>query len=576
MLRGSLMRTYTLTTFLIIFLILNQSIHSQQIETKRFNPLSSKTAFGFSGGLTYAKTDFTNSKADYILNLTGDYYFPTYNSAIFGINIEGSYGYAAGTGRPGYRVYYPPLDEFRTKLMMLSGGVSVTYANWKNIYPYAAVRAGWINYQPMDADGNELSRNRQNLYSPNDWFAVGELGVRFMLSNSVSFNAAATMDYLPFDNLDDSPNSITGGTDKDIFFTGKIGFSFYFGGITDTDNDGVSDDDDLCPDTPPNVKVDEHGCPTDTDKDGVPDYLDKCPNTPRNVPVDMNGCPLDVDGDGVPDYLDLCPDTPTGVRVDSRGCPLDEDEDGVPDYRDLCPNTPIGTEVNKWGCPNEEKEYEPIKQKEIILNGAVNFEINKAGLLPAAYTELNQVLKVMQDYPDTKWRIEGHTDNTGSYKLNKELSLKRAQAVYNYFVNNGIDGTRLFVKGLGPDFPVADNNTETGRALNRRVAIVLVTGNEPDKESVNDLITSRTYNVSAERNVGRMIFTDGYLYCFQVSSWRSREKAESEMKKLKAKGYDAFIVIANLPELDGTWYRVRVGYFGSMEEAERARNNVKI
>ncbi len=568
------MRTYTIASFLLFILFVNQSIYTQQIETKRFNPLSSRTALGFSGGLTYAKTDFKNSKADYIINLSGDYYFPTYGSAIFGINIEGSYGYAASTGRPNYRVYYPPLDEFRTQLMMISGGLSLTYANWKSVYPYAVARVGWINYQPQDVDGNDLYRNRMNLYSPNDWFAVGELGIKFMLSNDVSLNIGATMDYLPFDNLDDSPNAITGGTDNDIFFTGKVGFSFYFGGTKDSDNDGVSDDNDLCPDTPPNVKVDENGCPIDTDKDGVPDYLDKCPNTPRNVPVDMDGCPLDVDGDGVPDYLDLCPDTPVGVKVDSRGCPLDSDEDGVPDYRDLCPNTPVGTEVNKWGCPIEEKVYEPIKQKEIILNGAVNFEINKANLLPAAYTELNQVLKVMKDYPDTKWKIEGHTDNTGSYKLNKELSLKRAQAVYNYFVKNGIDGSRLFVAGYGPDSPIADNSTETGRALNRRVAIILVNGNEPEKKTESGLVTGRVYNVAAERNVGKMIFTDGYLYCFQVSSWRSREKAESELKRLKAKGYDAFIVVANLPELDGTWYRVRVGYFGSMAEAESVRSGM--
>lgn len=541
---------------------------------KTFNPLSSKTSLGLSGGLTYAITDFKNSKVDYILGISGDYYFPTHNDAIFGINIEGSYGYAAGSGRPGYKVYYPPLDDFRTQLMMISGGLSLTYAYWKSVYPYAVARVGWINYRPQDIDGNVLYRKRLNLYSSNDWFAVGELGIKFMLSNDISLNIGATMDYLPFDNLDDSPNAITGGTDNDIFFTGKIGFSFYFGGTKDSDNDGVSDDDDLCPDTPPNVKVDEYGCPIDTDKDGVPDYLDKCPNTPRNIPVDMYGCPLDVDGDGVPDYLDLCPDTPVGVKVDSRGCPLDSDEDGVPDYRDLCPNTPIGTEVNKWGCPIEEKVYEPIKQKEIILNGAVNFEINKANLLPAAYIELDQVLKVMKDYPDTKWKIEGYTDNTGSYQLNKELSLKRAQAVYNYFVKNGIDGSRLFVAGYGPDFPIADNSTETGRALNRRVAIVLVNGNESEKKTESGLVTGRVYNVAAERNVGKMIFTDGYLYCFQVSSWRSREKAESELKRLKAKGYDAFIVVANLPELDGTWYRVRVGYFGSLAEAERVRNGM--
>lgn len=60
--------------------------------------------------------------------------------------------------------------------------------------------------------------------------------------------------------------------------------------------------------------------PLDTDGDGVPDNLDKCPNTPPRAPVDAVGCPLDSDGDGVPDYLDQCSDTPKGATVNSVGC----------------------------------------------------------------------------------------------------------------------------------------------------------------------------------------------------------------------------------------------------------------
>ena len=86
---------------------------------------------------------------------------------------------------------------------------------------------------------------------------------------------------------------------------------------------------------------------------------------------------------------------------------------------------------------------------------------------------------------------------------------------------------------------------------------------------------NHAYNVTAERNVGKMIFTDGYLYCVQVSSWRAREKAESEAMRLESDGYNAFIVIAELPELDGTWYRVRVGYYNTFDEANRIRERVK-
>lgn len=565
------MRTFTIM-FLTIVLFINQNILSQQIEKKHFNILSNKVAVSLEGGLTYPRTDFSDDKISYIGQLSLDYFFPSSNMGVFGLRAYSYFGQLKGSGTYNNISRWPTIPEYYTTIASGGAGLTYTVNASKVFYPYVFAGAGYLYFNPTDKDGKRLYRNSAKEYSKNSWSIVTELGSKFFVSKSVSLNFAVNMDYVPMDNLDDIDNPVTNGSDKDIFFTARAGLSFYFGGIIDTDNDGVADEDDLCPDTPPNVKVDEFGCPIDSDKDGVPDYFDKCPNTPKNVSVDLDGCPLDVDGDGVPDYLDLCPDTPLGVKVDSRGCPLDSDDDGVPDYKDLCPNTPVGTEVNKWGCPIEQKVYEPIKKTEIILNGAVNFEVNKADLLPAAYPELDQVLKVMKDYPDTKWKIEGHTDNTGSDKLNRELSLKRAQSVYNYFVKNGIDGSRLFVNGYGPDYPIADNSTETGKALNRRVAIILVSGDNPEKKNDVKAEIKRVYNSAVERNIGKMIFTDGYLYCFQVSSWRSRAKAESEMKRLQSKGFNAFIVIADLPDLDGTWYRVRIGYFNSLDEVNKARD----
>ncbi|MFN3695653.1 MAG: SPOR domain-containing protein, partial [Ignavibacterium sp.] len=78
-----------------------------------------------------------------------------------------------------------------------------------------------------------------------------------------------------------------------------------------------------------------------------------------------------------------------------------------------------------------------------------------------------------------------------------------------------------------------------------------------------------------ERNVGGMIFTDGYKYCVQASSWRNKTKAESEVQRLKSLGYNAFIVEANLPELDGVWYRVRVGFFDTLDEARKIRTAIR-
>src|SRR6266852_715454 len=117
----------------------------------------------------------------------------------------------------------------------------------------------------------------------------------------------------------------------------------------------------------------------DSDHDGVKDNVDKCPNTPPGEKVDANGCSasqLDADADGVPDAVDKCPNTPKGEPVDASGCSesqKDDDNDGVPNSRDKCPNTPQGQVVDENGCP---VLFQGTK-KSVILTG-VNFEVGKA------------------------------------------------------------------------------------------------------------------------------------------------------------------------------------------------------
>lgn len=232
----------------------------------------------------------------------------------------------------------------------------------------------------------------------------------------------------------------------------------------DSDNDGVPDNLDKCPDTPRGVAVDKDGCPLDTDGDGVYDYLDKCPDTPKGVAVDKNGCPLDTDGDGVYDYLDKCPDTPKGVAVDKDGCPLDTDGDGVFDYLDKCPGTPKGAAVDKNGCTAER----------VSIRLDIKFDTDKADIKPEYNDEIKKVGDMMNKYPEIKMLIEGHTDNVGPVEYNKDLSLRRADAVKQYLVEKfGIAPERLTAKGFGPTNPVADNSTPEGRQKNRRIEAVI-------------------------------------------------------------------------------------------------------
>jgi outer membrane protein OmpA-like peptidoglycan-associated protein len=239
-----------------------------------------------------------------------------------------------------------------------------------------------------------------------------------------------------------------------------------FGCPLDEDGDGVCDGLDQCPNTPQGCKVDMNGCRLDTDKDGVCDGIDKCPNTPEAAKVDAGGCPLDTDKDGVADYKDKCPGTPMGCKVDADGCPIDSDGDGVCDGLDKCPGTPAGLEVDEAGCPVAYRV-----EKEVVLVG-VTFAVNSARLTESAKEELDKVAESLRALPHIKLEVQGHTDISGSREHNMELSEKRAQSVVDYFVEKGVDRSRLTAKGYGPDKPKYDNKTAEGRKKNRRVEMI--------------------------------------------------------------------------------------------------------
>lgn len=234
----------------------------------------------------------------------------------------------------------------------------------------------------------------------------------------------------------------------------------------DADKDGVLDDTDRCANTPAEAAVDPSGCPLllDADNDGIADSRDRCADTPAGSSVDFQGCPLsaaDADRDGVGDLADRCPGTAAGVKVDARGCPPsnDNDHDGVLNATDLCPDTPPRMKVDGDGC---------VVQQSVSFSN-ITFRFNSSQLTTGAMEVLDRIADGLKNQAGLSVTIAGHTDAIGTPAQNLALSRDRAKAVQTYLVASGVSAGRLHAEGYGESRPVASNNSEPGRAQNRRV-----------------------------------------------------------------------------------------------------------
>ena len=154
----------------------------------------------------------------------------------------------------------------------------------------------------------------------------------------------------------------------------------------------------------------------------------------------------------------------------------DEDDDGVFDRRDRCPDTPADTPVEHHGCPLPQypasvKPVEPPVSEVITLNGNVLFAYNQSDLMPEARSELDSLMAKLQNTDVVSVKVVGHTDSQGSDAYNQKLSERRASSVAAYLLSQGLAPNKLTSEGRGESQPVADNDTEEGRAQNRRVEL---------------------------------------------------------------------------------------------------------
>ena len=184
----------------------------------------------------------------------------------------------------------------------------------------------------------------------------------------------------------------------------------------------------------------------------------------------LNGCP-DSDDDGVIDIEDDCPDKPG--RMKDNGCPIeniDSDGDGVMDTEDRCPEVKGDTDNN--GCPEVKKEDQETLD---FAMTNVEFQTGSDELTMSSKDVLNKIADIMKRYKGYRLIINGHTDNIGDPAKNLELSKRRAEACFNYLFIQGINPTVLSYTGYGDAQPVADNKSDAGRRQNRRVEFILTT-----------------------------------------------------------------------------------------------------
>ncbi len=283
---------------------------------------------------------------------------------------------------------------------------------------------------------------------------------KYKLNNSWDIDGVFKYTIIP----EDFPDAVFLGNSGDMFAYLGVGVSYNFG---DKDKQSIvytNPLDKMYADME-EVKNNFNKLTTDDDGDGVNNYFDKDNSTPEGVTVDGSGKALDVDEDGIPDSMDQDPFTDKGAKVDAEGRAIDSDGDGVPDHIDEEANTPKGTMVNFQG-----KTLETGKGSgDAAFVPSVYFAFNSANINAANHERLATIARLMKNNPNMKMKVVGYADKSGSEEYNKNLGMRRAQAVVKQLSTTyGIEESRFATESKGEAEPLANGRN----SINRRVDVI--------------------------------------------------------------------------------------------------------
>jgi len=198
------------------------------------------------------------------------------------------------------------------------------------------------------------------------------------------------------------------------------------------------------------------------------------------VPLMWAGAAIASD---VPAAVEACELSIVDPVTGRRDCAADSDRDGVSDGVDQCPGTEPGAAVNEVGCPVV-VAAPPQPPAALVAPQPVYFATDVAIIDDASKTKLDEAAAYLAATPGSRIEITGHADNRGSEAYNIVLASQRAEAVRQYLLGKGVEAGRLSTLSMGEFKPLASNNTEEGRALNRTAQFRIFNEPAPQPEAI--------------------------------------------------------------------------------------------